>query len=91
MAKIPAIVWIVVGAVVLFFSYRIGTSFSAFLYLGALFILIGVFKLIFSRKKEVPVQHPAHHIQHHGHYCPRCRYQVHPTDNFCKNCGHRLR
>jgi hypothetical protein len=91
MAKIPAFVWLVLGAVVAFISYEVGPAFQWFLYLGLFFVAVGVVKLFFGRKTLGPI-YPAHPVQRaHQHFCPRCRHPTHPTDRFCRNCGQRLR
>jgi len=99
MASIPAIVWLSLGAIVAFISWRVGAAFTFFLYLGLAFMVWGAIKfvLVMLKKPSVPA-HKHHHEQHKvqnghhpGHYCPRCRHSVHTHDFFCLRCGQRLR
>ncbi|HSU72656.1 MAG TPA: zinc ribbon domain-containing protein [Candidatus Binatia bacterium] len=95
MAKIPALVWLAVGVAVAIVSYKVGDAFKLFFYLGIVFIIVGVLKAVLKKRAQPTHQthasHQAHHTQTHAFLCPKCRYQVHATDRFCKNCGHRLR
>ena len=95
MAKIPAIIWIIIGALTVFFSFRAGDDLILFFYGGLIFIGIGVAKLllnfVFRKKVSKAVQKhlPKAHLR--PHFCPNCRNPIHPKDRFCKRCGRRLR
>lgn len=92
MAKIPAVIFILVGAGVAGFSYFMDymqgkNSFTLFLIIGSLLFLYGIGKLIF-RKKENVEKHE-HHL-HHGKQQVQNPQQIKPTDKryvFCPYCG----
>jgi hypothetical protein len=97
-AKIPALIYLLVGAVVSYVSLRIGNTFTFFFYVGLVFIGIGLAKLLIGfllRKKETKTEKktlqqetkPVNHIR----YCPRCRSACRMFDFFCWRCGTRLR
>lgn len=94
MAKIPSIVWIIVGAVMVGVSYRIGKSMDIFFYVGLLFLTIGIFKIIVGfiigdKKKKADKE--AAEMKTHQFTCPRCRTVVASDFRFCPHCGNRIR
>ena len=94
MAKIPWYLWIIVGAVMFGISYRIGESLNIFLYVGLVFLVVGIFKMlvgfILGDKKKKAVKQ-AEEIRAQQFTCPRCRAVVASTYYFCPHCGTRLR
>jgi chromate transport protein ChrA len=94
MAKIHWLVYIIVGIFVSIFSWK--TDFEKlmlFFYLGLLFILIGIVKLVFvigkGRHKEEKTHHKAGQ-QHKGKYCHSCGSQIELHHKFCTKCGAKL-
>jgi len=107
MAKISGTAYLIIGICVALISYfSKNPSLRLFIYIGSIFGLIGIIKILFtgiSRKKEKPVrqrkvthQHPIQRpqsIQHHKQftsYCKYCGNIVRISDNFCNRCGHAL-
>ncbi len=95
MAKIPGIVFIIIGAVVAITSIIVRSIFF-FIYVGAGFILWGGGKILYSRlaeeekpKKDMARQHVHHKAPNHS--CPYCNRLTRPHDNFCSNCGALLK
>ncbi len=98
MAKIPALVYLLVGALVSYVSLRIGANFTFFFYVGLVFIGVGLAKLLIGfvlRKKETKnekkVEQKSEKQTPHIRYCPRCRSACRMFDYFCWRCGTRLR
>lgn len=95
MVKIPAIVYLLIGAGISYLSYRAGDELTIFFFAGLILIGVGVAKILIVRifrtgvsknvQKHLPRLHP------HVRYCPRCRAPVRPVDRFCTKCGQRLR
>ncbi|MBN2112142.1 zinc ribbon domain-containing protein [Candidatus Woesearchaeota archaeon] len=94
MAKIPWYLWIIVGGVMFAVSYRIGESMNIFLYIGLLFLVVGIFKMLVSfilgNKGKKAVKQAAE-MRTQQFTCPRCRAVISPDFYFCPNCGTRLR
>ncbi|MEM4263763.1 MAG: hypothetical protein QW666_02615 [Candidatus Woesearchaeota archaeon] len=103
MAQIPSWLWLFAGIIVTAGSYYVKGNIALFFYLGLLFILIGVAKIIFwfimrkpkTGKIQMPMpQSRAQPVQQaaYGNYkkC-MCGRFVRLTDNFCWACGRRLR
>ena len=100
MAGIPWWGWLGVGLLVAIMSGAVGGKVRFFVWIGWLFALIGIAKLVMAyvlREKEAKHEHvQAHQYQmpsqaHQSYYCPRCRGTVRVTDFFCSKCGSRLR
>ena len=100
MAEIAWWAWLGIGLFVAITSVWSGGKLSLFAWIGLVFIIIGISKVVAlfvlspkESKKEHQVVHPQHAapVQPRGYYCPRCRVTVQPTDFFCKYCGQRLR
>jgi len=94
MAKIPWIMWIIVGGVMYYVSYRVGPQLDIFSYIGVAFVAIGIFKMLVSfilGGKEKKARKEAEEIREQEFTCPRCRYAVASDYTFCPHCGTRLR
>lgn len=90
--KIPWWVYLVVGLFVSVTSAVVGESMRFFVWLGLLFVLIGLIKLvIFFVLRERPKTSPQTHSRPAALFCPRCKVTVHERDYFCRYCGMRLR
>ena len=94
MAKIHWLVYIIIGLFVAIFSWkRDFEKLMIFFYLGLMFILIGIVKLVFSigknKHKEEKIHHKASQ-QHKGRYCHSCGSPALPHHNFCTKCGAKL-
>ena len=85
--KLPWWVWIAVGVPVLIVSSIMG--FMLFVFIGVVFIIIGTAQLI-SLFVLSPRSKP-NSAEPKKLYCPRCRVNVRPSDNFYRMCGQRLR
>jgi flagellar motor component MotA len=97
MAAIPWWGWLIVGLFVSISSAISGGALRFFVWIGLIFIIVGVGKLVMvfvtnpkETKKEQQVMHAPQPHQREKH-CTRCRLTVLPTDNFCRYCGTRLR
>ncbi len=103
MAKIHGAVYLIIGIFISLVSYfSTNKSLRFFIYIGFLFGIIGIIKLLFTslkkKKKEKPVQHT--HYKHpkvsqkeqslFTKYCQRCGNLVRTFDNFCSRCGQAL-
>ncbi|MEK6942928.1 MAG: hypothetical protein AABX00_02595 [Nanoarchaeota archaeon] len=102
MAKIHWIVYMLAGFLLSSVSWKINyDKFLFFFYVGILFILIGIIKMIFSsgKKEEKPLHHqtpqtmhrqPTHQNNQSMKRCPYCSNSARAHDNFCSRCGRRL-
>lgn len=94
MAAIPWFAYLGVGLFVAISSAQIGGSISVFAWVGLLFVIVGIAKLIvlfvLSPKDEKKPTHQTHY-QPKALLCPRCRMHVTHYDNYCRICGTRLR
>ena len=102
MAKIHGLIYIVIGFFVASVSWKISyEKLFLFFYIGVLFILFGIGKLIFgSREIKEEKQNPAgQKIQNKILYqkmhqqfkrCARCGNVARISDNFCSRCGARV-
>ena len=100
MAEIAWWAWLGVGLFVAVSSALTGGKVSLFAWVGLLFIVIGIGKVVYlfvMRPKETSKEQNLVHPQHmpraapQASYCPRCRITVQPGDYFCRYCGTRLR
>ena len=93
MAKIPWWLWLGVGAVMFAMSYSV-EKLQVFMYIGMLFIILGVFKLLVAfiiggRAKRAVKESMELRTQEFS--CPRCKAVVASSYEFCPHCGTRLR
>ncbi len=99
MPKIHWIIYVVIGLFVSILSWRLNyEKLIFFFYIGLIFILVGIVKLLISlinrktSKKGIvhKVQHqtPKHHIRFKR--CSRCSNIVRIGDSFCNKCGARV-
>ncbi|MBI4451267.1 zinc ribbon domain-containing protein [Candidatus Woesearchaeota archaeon] len=98
MAKIPGIVWLLVGAAVAWYSSRpqYADKFVTFFYVGLAFVAIGLFKIFTSsiRPSKAREHHQVERALHQYkdvRFCPRCGHPNKVHDYFCSRCGTRLR
>jgi len=108
MVKIHWSFYLILGVGVLWASYRVDPQkFKLFIWLGYLFLIIGVMKLgiwFIRRKKESPVERRAigrdiyqqasprqRVVQQRGNYCPGCGNMLRGYENFCPGCGQRVK
>ena len=66
--KIPGAVYIIIGAGMMLMSFFDISKLSFFVFVGAIFVVIGFFKILIKVKKEIPqhATHPAEHAAHHA-------------------------
>jgi len=96
--KLPTWSWLLVGVIIAVFSLYL--EIGLFLWLGMLFIAIGVAKIVIrymtgtketsQEKKAVQQYAPKMHPAHQYYRCS-CGNPVRAADFFCSNCGRRLR
>ena len=104
MVKLNWSVYLILGAITLFASYRLDSKkFTVFIWLGYLFLVVGVAKLgieFINRKKESPAERkqvmremyrPIAQQRRAAVYCPRCTFNLNGYENFCPRCGAYLR
>jgi len=102
MAEIAWWAWLGVGLFVAISSAYMGGKVTLFAWVGLLFIVIGIAKVVYIfvlRPKETKSEQRAMHMPYpqlppqppSAFYCPQCRITVQPTDFFCRYCGRRLR
>jgi len=106
MGKIHGATYFIIGILVAVFSYyldnkRGSDSFILFFYIGVLFVIIGLIKLValaIKKKDEHPKpprhqqQQKSHHqqVHHTPQFCQRCGAALRQTDHFCAMCGNAL-
>ena len=102
MAGIHWIVWLVVGAGVAVASQLIGGNLSIFLYIGLLFLVVGIFKLIVryittpkesraesqEMKREMPLPYQQ---QWHAYKQPAATAVPQQQFVYCARCGNPMR
>jgi ABC-type nickel/cobalt efflux system permease component RcnA len=109
--KIPGLVYVIVGAAVVLMSVFIGVNsgllekFALFIFIGAIFIFVGFFKIIMKDKKSADLRaqhaHP-HHAQHPApqipntphHHAAHAQHQQHHAQHSqvvrCSGCNVKL-
>ena len=103
MAKIHGLIYVLIGLFIVLASWKINyNDLILFFYLGWVFVLVGIVKMLFSFGKNKGVknlQHkslaqPQHSMQHQQkhHYkrCHRCGNVMRLHDIFCNKCGLRV-
>ena len=100
MTSIHGIAYLIIGSLVTGFSYYFdnknnNNSFMLFFYLGIIFFIIGIIKLIskyIERKSHRKEKYtPSHHtIQHQNRFCGNCSASLKHNDHFCPQCGHAV-
>ena len=95
MSKIHWSVYLLLGFFVSAFSYKLNyNKLIFFFYIGIIFILIGIAKLIFGNANKTA--NKAKNIQRtpqqqtRFRYCPKCANILRPNDRFCSICGARV-
>jgi hypothetical protein len=102
MAEIPWWVWLGIGLFVSVSSAISGGKLSIFAWVGLVFIVIGIGKVVYLfvlKPRESEAEHRAMRMPNpqlppqppSSLFCPRCRVTVQQTDFFCRYCGWRLR
>ena len=95
MAKIHWSVYVIIGFFVSTLSYKLDyNKLIFFFYIGIIFILIGIAKLIFgnvNKKEDKPkkIQTQKQHMQNFKR-CSRCGNIARINDRFCSICGARV-
>ena len=95
MAKINWSVYVIIGLFVSVASYRLNfQKLIFFFYIGIIFIIVGIAKLIFdnvNKKEDKPqkIQTQKQHMQKFKR-CLRCGNIVRINDRFCGKCGARV-
>ncbi len=86
---IPSLAYLILGIVVAVASYLIDQKkLVLFMIIGAVFVMIGVVKLVFARERKaektiIDAQKP--HMKYK--YCARCGNRMQMQERFCRNCG----
>ena len=88
-------VYFIIGLFVSVASYRLNfQKLISFFYIGTIFIVVGIVKLIFgtANKKEDKSQKIQTQKQHMQNFkrCSRCGNIVRINDRFCGKCGARV-
>lgn len=96
MVEISWWLWLGIGLFVSVTSAVMGGPLWLFMWVGILFVIFGIGKLVIKvvlspKEEKRATQAPAPVDRPQGFYCPRCRVSIHPTDVFCRYCGTRLR
>ena len=102
MARIPWIIYAIVGGGMLYVLYYIDNpKFAIFNYIAYAFIIIAIFKMLVffmlgKKRKTVepklkPSQMPAEEEPKAKFVCKYCRTPLPPAGRFCPNCGARVR
>lgn len=89
--KLPWYSWLLVGIFVTITSSVL--DIGIFLWVGLLFILVGVVKaaIIIMLKPEEPKQVHQSQPTPSVYLCPRCKASINSRDAFCRLCGMKLR
>ncbi len=96
--------YVVTGSAMLLMSVLIDyEKLMLFILAGAVFIVIGFFKLVMKSGEEKHKQRKANHKTHTTHKrthhesahkqiirCRNCHVKIHPSFKFCPNCGQKL-
>lgn len=94
MAKIHGLVYVVVGLFVSVFSWKLNyEKLVFFFYIGLVFIVIGITKMILGlAKKRTDKTEKGHYKdnQKQRKYCPKCGNGLNAGDIFCSRCGTRI-
>lgn len=107
MAKIHGFIYIVIGLFIVLASWKINlNALIFFFYVGWIFVLIGIIKLVLGFGKNRDTKSPQQKIQHRNlaqphqslqhqqkhHYkrCHRCGNVMRLSDRFCSKCGLRI-
>jgi hypothetical protein len=101
-AKIPWIVYLIVGGGMIFtIDYLGNDQLNIFKYVGYVFLMAGVFKLLVffmlgKKRKKLeprlrPEQMPPEQEPKARHICQYCKTPLPPAGRFCPNCGARVR
>ena len=99
MSKIHGLIYIIVGLFVSSISWKLNyAKLFLFFYLGLIFIIVGIVKLILGPKankeemKPKSTQRNLHQSMQRQHYkrCQRCGNIARIHDNFCSRCGTRI-
>ncbi len=97
MAKISGKIYVVVGLAVILLSYLVNMtrdekSFTLFMFIGGLFILIGIVKEVISSRKSSHAHET--HLHHGTHNPSKKQLKAHHTRRpvqreleYCRNCG----
>ena len=87
-------IWLGTGVVLtaasrIFMRYSDKTAFyTLFMWIGVIFFMYGVLKLLFASNKDKPPSTPKDLILTN---CEKCNSKNHSISNFCHVCGHELK
>ena len=93
MAKIPGIVFLIVGIGVAVSSLIIkAKQLFIFSIVGGIMVVYGVIQMLAKKKTEPPVKYVQppptnHYSQGHIKYCPKCGITSSSDDFYCARCG----
>ena len=92
MVKIHGLVYVIVGLFVSIFSYQLNyEKLVFFFYIGLIFVVVGIAKIIFGlighRKNEASAAHHKAQHQQQVKYCSKCGNVLKLHDRFCSRCG----
>ncbi len=102
--KIPGTLWLIFGLAISIFSQIVKSkqdgntaAMQLFFYIGLLFIVIGIFKivikLVLNPKKEnyIDTNIPTESNEKFKIIlCPKCKAKNYASFNYCRNCGTKL-
>jgi len=100
MVAIPWWVWLGIGLFVTITSAVVGGTVKVFIWVGLIFLIVGLTKVVIlfvMRPRETKADQKAMQMPQPQYqapkvsYCSNCRVAVQSFDNFCRNCGTRLR
>ncbi|MFQ5621448.1 MAG: hypothetical protein ACE5FT_06415 [Candidatus Nanoarchaeia archaeon] len=92
---LPSWAFIGVGVVVTYVSYVLGDKYDLFFYVGLLFLVWGLFKLVLNYVMKSPskVEEKAveRRMEPNVIACPYCASSCYSSARFCHMCGGKLR
>lgn len=94
--KIPAVAWLTIGILIAVFSWIVRATAKnkgmiLFFYIGILFAVVGIIKIIFQKNNETKSKKPAHHTPVHSNkelhaHNQRIQQNI-PHYQTCFGCG----
>ncbi len=93
MARIHGLVYVALGLFVSVFSWKLNyEKLVFFVYIGLVFIIIGITKMIlgFGKNGKARPKYDKTQHKHNSKYCPKCGNGLKADDIFCSRCGSRI-